>query len=183
MEIKTCDEYVINELEKTKEELFLVNKVIEELQEKLEAYNSADSLTLDEKSGVFYSFHVTSYYNMEELLEKLIGKDFSLEDAKSCLDDDIKLNKLMSVKARSWSSENKVKEYNYQNLLTYSGRDYAITITEDSCHIFKLDDKQNYHADKKSLAEKNILEEFKENLNKYIESEEKKMEEKKNGSK
>ena len=39
MEIKTCDEYVINELEKTKEELFLVNKVIEELQEKLEAYN------------------------------------------------------------------------------------------------------------------------------------------------
>ena len=55
MEIKTCDEYVINELEKTKEELFLVNKVIEELQEKLEAYNSADSLTLDEKSGVFYS--------------------------------------------------------------------------------------------------------------------------------
>ena len=54
MEIKTCDEYVINELEKTKEELFLVNKVIEELQEKLEAYNSADSLTLDEKSGVFY---------------------------------------------------------------------------------------------------------------------------------
>ena len=46
-----------------------------------------------------------------------------------------------------------------------------------------LNDERYYHEDKKSLAETNMISKFKENLKKYIESEEKKLEEKKDGSK
>lgn len=187
MEINNCEEYVLCELQYTKQQLkeseIIIENLKKELCEQATKNSESDTNRINKNSGVYYYYSVTYERYMEELLEALFGKKYSLDDAKYCLSDDNKLKELMKKQKYQYDRENEVMEENYQILLTYAGREYAVCINKNSHIIRLLDDKKYYHEDKKILAETNMIAEFKENLKKYIESEEKKLEENKDGSK
>lgn len=187
MEINNCEDYVLSELhfakEKIKEYELIIENQKEELNRVVGEKESSTTVNIDRSSGIFYSYIVSKYYNMEELLKLYFDDDFTLDEARTLLNDSSKLKELMQTKRNSWSNENKLREENYQILLTYAGREYVVCISEEDCSMHLLNDERYYHEDKKSLAETNMIAKFKENLKKYIESEEKKLEEKKDGSK
>lgn len=185
MEIKTCEQYILNELSETQRQLELSNEKIAELEEQLNSNPSSETVDISRTSNIFYSYNVTSKYYMKEILEKASSDENILNYAYKCLKNKTLMIDLMEKHSKYGYSENKVSERNYQFLVVYAGRDYAIHIygeKTDECDIHCLDDKNFYHADKKALAYANMCEEFRNNLEKWINEEMKKQEEMQNVS-
>lgn len=175
---KTNEEFVLDELYKTQEQLELANKKIDELEEQLEKpVNEEDMkcIYLSDKPNYFYMVNVSSAYNWNKILKDNKKTPKFVEQA---LEDEKKLKKLFDLKENGngsyWSSIiSKVDERIYNYLFKDRRGNYA-TITlwgDDDISLYQIR-HQNF-LDKESAEEyrkEKVINTAKEYLKNYAEN-------------
>ena len=171
--IKTCEEYVINELDKAKKDLIEAKDEIEDLRGKLDNYSEdprkfckEDFVSTLMKRGKFYGGSTIYRSDVEELENK-----FSEDKLKEALTNDEVLEELGKVSI-SWHKGIEVNEYTYDMVITTPKGVYVVTnINNDySPNIYAVDDT-DYSFDEE-VIHKNISEEFRDRINTYLNREE-----------
>lgn len=137
--MKTCEEYVLRELEKTRQELQLANKKIEELEIPKEEVIDKKIIYLSDKPNYYYSVKYSSEYNWNKILKdnKLTSK--FVEEALNDNDKFLKLCELSNE--NGWNVIGRVVRNTYDYLLETRNGKLAIEVNDYSGNIntFRLD--------------------------------------------
>lgn len=157
---KTNEEYVLDNLYQTQQELELANKRIKELEEQLAKPQNNDEdmncIWLSEKPNYFYCVEVASSYNWNKILKDNKKTPKFVEEA---LKDEKKLNRLFDLKENkdnSWCAYHisKVDERIYNYLFKERRGNYAcITLWGD-------DDIGLYQIRNQNFLDKEQAEEY-----------------------
>lgn len=177
--MKTCEEYVLKELEKTREELSLATKRIEELEtpkeEIAEDIKDMQCIYLSDKPYYFYNVNTQSTWNWNKILKENNKTPKFVEEA---LIDEEKFKELCSLKEDSYYTEiGKVNQNVYNYLLKTRNGEYAVTLSSDSAYMYELDKKGCHIFSKEEDAIKCRDEEVRKNINYYLENYKDKFEE------
>lgn len=176
---KTNEEYILNELYKTQDELVLANKKIEELEEQLKTPDNEKNMNciyLSDKPYYWYSVDVRSEYNWNKILKDNNKTPKLVEKA---LTDDKALKQLCKLKEKdSWYSViGRVQERMYNYLL--KGRNGIYSVIETNEHNTSLynisDENENYLV--KEEAEERLKEKMIKSINYYLKNYKDKFEE------
>lgn len=147
MEIKTCEEYVINELERVRNELFLTQNKLEEVKEQINQYNEnpsmffkGDFVHILEKKGVYYRVNAAYSHSIKESIEdgtltKKQIKNFLKNENEDFLSIEV------GDKNR-WSRDciGKIDEYDYDFISVKDGKTYVIKFSYPSIYEANVDD-------------------------------------------
>lgn len=154
---KTNEEFVLDNLYKTQEQLEIANKKIEELEEQLKKPADEEDMNciyLSDKPNYFYVVNVSSSYNWNKILKDNKKTPKFVEEA---LENENKLKKLYALKENSdsWCSSkiSDVDERIY-NYLFKDRRGCYATITlcgDDDINLYQIRN-QNF-LDKESAEE------------------------------
>lgn len=144
--MKTCEEYVLKELEETKDKLLIAETKIKELEtskeETAEDVKDMQCIYLSDKPYYFYSVSTQSTWNWNKILKKNNKTPKFVEEA---LTDEDKFKELCSLKEDSYyNGIGKVNQNVYNYLLKTRNGEYAITLSSDSAYMQELD-KKGYH--------------------------------------
>ena len=114
--MKTCEEYVLKELQKTQQELQLANKKIEELENpKEEIVVDRECIYLSDKPNYCYYVQTTGEYNWNEILK---ANKLTPKFVEETLNDNDKFLKLCELSNENgWNVIGKVVRYTYDYLL------------------------------------------------------------------
>lgn len=114
--MKTCEEYVLKELQKTQQELQLANKKIEELENpKEEIVVDRECICLSDKPNYCYYVQTTGEYNWNEILK---ANKLTPKFVEETLNDNDKFLKLCELSNENgWNVIGKVVRYTYDYLL------------------------------------------------------------------
>lgn len=164
---KTNEEYILNELYKTQEELLLANKKIEELEEKLKNDDTSEEnmncIYLSDKPNYWYSFNIQGTYNWNKILKENNRTPKLVEKA---LTDDKALKQLCNLKEKgSWRSELGCINENIYNYL-FKGRNglYSVIETNRSgSYMYEISS-----SDRNYLTREECEQKFKEEMIKEI---------------
>ncbi len=176
--MKTCEEYVLKELEKTKQELSLANKKIEELEtpkvDSTEDIKDMQCIYLSDKPNYYYNVSTQSVWNWNKILKKNKKTPKFVEEA---LTDDDKFKELCDLKDEYLSKIGEVSQRTYNYLLKTRNGDCIITLSSDDIYLYELD-KKGYHTfSKEEDAIKCRDDEVRKNINCYLEEYKNKFEE------
>lgn len=171
---KTNEEFVLDNLYKTQEELELANKKIEELEEQLEKPETEEDMKciyLSDKPNYFYVVSVASAYNWNRILKDNKKTPKFVEEA---LESEKKLKKLFDLKSNeSWSTKiSEVSERIYNYLFKDRRGNYA-TITlwgDDDISFYQV--RNDTFLDKERAEEhrkEKVIKTAKEYLKNYAE--------------
>lgn len=172
IKFKTNEEYILNELYKTQEELQLAKKKIEELEEEknnLVNKNKEDMkcIYLSDKPYYWYSFNVESEYNWNKILKENKKTPKLVEKA---LTDDKALNQLCKLNSKDiWRSKlGYVNErvYNYL-FLGRNGLYSVIETNQSSTDMYTINESNNYFLSKEEAEEK-FKKEMRDRINYYL---------------
>ena len=147
--VKTSEEYILNELYKTQEELYLANKKIEELEEELKNDDTNEEnmncIYLSDKLNYWYSYNLQSAWNWNKILKQNKKTPEFVEEA---LTDNETLQQLCELEENdSWRSKlGEVRENVYNYL--FKGRNglySVITTNKNSTYMYGIsNDNKNY---------------------------------------
>lgn len=166
-ELKTNEEYILNELYKAKEELQLANKKIEELEEKLKNDDTNEEnmncIYLSEKPYYWYTFNIRGTYDWNKILKENNKTPKLVEKA---LTDDKALKQLCNLKEKDgWRSElGGINERIYNYL--FKGRNGLYSVIEtnkDRSYMYDISS-----SDRNYLTREECEEKFKEEMIKEI---------------
>ena len=139
---KTNEEYILNELYKTQDELELANTKIKELEEQLKTPTNEEEMNciyLSDKPYYYYNVSTQSAYKWNEILKQNKKKPEFVEEA---LKDEKKLKKLCSLKEKDtmwFSSIGEVDERIYNYLLKdRKGRYSVIVLTNENTYMYNV---------------------------------------------
>ena len=166
--MKTCEEYVLRELEKTKEELYLAKKKIEELETPKEEAKDTNMkcIYISDKPYYFYNVSTQNVWRWNEILKANKKTPKLVEEA---LNDDRKFKELCSLKEDIYHSEiGKVNQKVYNYLLKTRNGEYAIVLTSDSAYMCELDQDGTCTYTNEDDAIKCLNEEVKKNIKRYL---------------
>lgn len=164
---KTSEEYVLNELNKTQEELYLANKRIEELEKRLKSDDTSEEnmncIYLSDKPNYWYTFSIQGVYNWNKILK---DNNKTPEFVEKALTDDETFKMLCELKENdSWHSEvGEVRESVYNYL--FKGRNglYSVIITDKtSSYMYDVS-----NSDRNFLSKEECENKFKEEMIKEI---------------
>ena len=155
---KTNEEYILDELYKTQEQLEIANKKIEELENQLKTPNNEEDMKciyLSEKPNYFYSVEVASAYNWNKILKDNKKTPKFVEEA---LEDEKKLKKLFELKETkdNWYSSkiSKVDERIYNYLFKDRKGNYSTIV------LWGDDDISLYQIRNQNFLDKERAEEY-----------------------
>lgn len=168
---KTNEEYILNELYKTQEELSLVNKKIEELEEQLKNDDTNEGnmncIYLSDKPNYWYSFSMQSTWNWNKILKENNKTPKFVEKA---LTDDKTLKQLCKLKEKdSWRGEIGYIEERVYNYL-FKGRNglySVIETTKDRTNMYDIKSNSNNFLTKEE-AETQFKEKMIKEINYYL---------------
>lgn len=168
---KTNEEYILNELYKTQEELQIANKKIEELQGQLkkDTVNEKDMkcIYLSDKPYYWYSFSIRSEWNWNKILKDNKKTPKLVEKA---LTDDKALKQLCNLEEKdSWRSKlGYVNERVYNYL--FKGRNGLYSVIEtniDRSYMYDISNNDNNYLSKEE-AEEGFKKEMIKRINYYL---------------
>lgn len=168
---KNNEEYILNELYKTQEELQIANKKIQELEEQLKKDDineeNMNCIYLSEKPYYWYTFNIQGTYNWNKILKDNNKTPKLVEKA---LTDDKALKQLCNLKEKdSWGSELagiNERIYNY----LFKGRNglYSVIVTnKDRSYMYDISSSDRNYLTKEECEEKFKKEMIKE-INYYL---------------
>lgn len=168
---KTNEEYILNELYKTQEELSLANKKIEELEEQLKNDDTNEGnmncIYLSDKPNYWYSFSMQSTWNWNKILKENNKTPKFVEKA---LTDDKALKQLCKLKEKdSWRGEIGYVEERVYNYL-FKGRNglySVIETTKDRTNMYNISNENNHYLSKEE-AEAQFKEKMIKEINYYL---------------
>ena len=155
--VKTNEEYILNELYKTQEELYLANKKIEELEEKLKNDDTNEEnmncIYLSDKPNYWYSYHLQSAWNWNKILKQ--NKKIP-EFVEKALTDDKTLKQLCKLEENdSWRSKiGEVRENVYNYL--FKGRNglySVITTNQNDTYMHNISNNDKAYLTKQECEE------------------------------
>lgn len=172
MKFKTMEEYILNELYKTKVELQLANKKIKELKEQPKNDNvneeNMNCIYLSDKPYYWYTFDIESEYCWNKTLKDNNETPKLVEKA---LTDDEALKQLCKLEGKdSWGSVNlgRIDERVYNYL--FKGRNGLYSVIEtrqdDSC-MYNIGEKYKHYLSKEK-AEEDFKKEMISRINYYL---------------
>lgn len=154
---KTNEEYILNELYKAQEELYLANKKIEELKEKLKNDDTTEEdmncIYLSDKPNYWYSYNLQSAWNWNKILKQ---NKKTPEFVEKALTDNETLKQLCELEEDdSW--RNKIGEviedvYNY----LFKGRNglySVITTNQNSSYMYNISNNDRNYLTKQECEE------------------------------
>lgn len=152
--MKTCEEYVLKELEKTRQELQLANKKIEELETPKEEIIDKECIYLSDKPNYCYYAQTVGEYKWNEILKdnKLTPK--LVEEALNDNDKFLKLCELSNE--NGWNAIGKVVRNTYDYLLATRCGNLIVQLDDFSKSIstYILDMKNgNYYSTEEKAIE------------------------------
>lgn len=168
---KTNEEYILNELYKTQDELVLANKKIEELEEQLKAPNNKEDMKciyLSDKPYYWYNVDVRGEYDWNKILK---DNNKTPELVEKALTDDKALKQLCKLKEKDgWYSEiGRVQERIYNYLLKGRNGIYSvIETTERNTSLYVISDEYKHYLVKEEAEEK-LKEMMIKSINYYLE--------------
>lgn len=177
---KTNEEYILNELYTTQEELYLAKKKIEELQEKLkkDTINEEDMkcIHISDKPYYWYCFDIKSEWQWNKILKDNKKTPKLVEKA---LIDDKALKQLCNLEEKdSWRSKlGYVNERVYNYL--FKGRNGLYSVIEtniDRSCMYNISNKNNNYLSKEE-AEEEFKKEMIKRINYYLKNYKDKFEE------
>ena len=168
---KTNEEYILNELYKTQEELSLANKKIEELEEQLKNDDANEEnmncIYLSDKPNYWYLFSMQSTWNWNKILKENNKTPKFVEKA---LTDDKALKQLCKLKEKdSWRGEIGYVEERVYNYL-FKGRNglySVIETTKDRTNMYNISNENNCYLSKEE-AEVQFKEKMIKEINCYL---------------
>lgn len=168
---KTNEEYILNELYKTQEELSLANKKIEELEEQLKNDDTNEGnmncIYLSDKPNYWYSFRIQSTWNWNKILK---DNNKTPELVEKALNDDKTLKQLCKLKEKdSWKSELGYVQERIYNYL-FKGRNglySVIETTKDSTNMYDINSNNDNFLTKEE-AEAQFKEKMIKEINYYL---------------
>ena len=155
--VKTNEEYILNELYKTQEELYLANKKIEELEEKLKNDDTNEEnmncIYLSDKPNYWYSYNLQNEWKWNKILKQnKKNPDF----VKKALTDNETLKQLCELEEsdslRSKLGEVRENMYNY----LFKGRNglYSVIITnQNSTYMYDISNSDRNYLTKQECEE------------------------------
>lgn len=155
--VKTSEEYILNELYKTQEELYLANKKIEELEENLRNDDTNEEnmncIYLSDKPNYWYSYSLQSAWNWNKILKQ--NKKIP-EFVEKALTDDKTLKQLCKLEGNdSWRSKiGEVRENVYNYL--FKGRNglyYVIITDRDRTYMHNISNSDRNYLTKQECEE------------------------------
>ena len=167
---KTNEEYILNELYKTQEELQLANKKITDLEEQLKTPAREEDMNciyLSEKPYYWYTFNIQGTYNWNKILKDNNKNPKLVEKA---LTDDKALKQLCKLKEKdSWRTElGYVNERIYNYL--FKGRNglySVIETTKEHSYMHNISSSDRNYLTKEEAEEK-FKEEMIKEINYYL---------------
>lgn len=168
---KTNEEYILNELYTTQEELYLANKKIEELEKKLESDDTNEEnmncIYLSDKPNYWYSYSIQDTYNWNKILK---DNKKTPEFVEKALTDDKIFKRLCELKGNdSWRSKvGEVNEHVYNYL--FKGRNglYSVIITNKTSSYMYDISNSNVNFLSKEECENKFKEEMIKEINYYL---------------
>lgn len=177
---KTNEEYILNELYKSQEELQMANKKIEELQEQLkkDTVNEEDMkcIYLSDKPYYWYNLSIQSEWKWNKILKDNKKTPKLVEKA---LIDDKALKQLCNLEEKdSWGSKlGYIGERIYNYL--FKGRNglySVIETTKDRTNMYNISNNDNNYLSKEEAEEK-LKDKMIERINYYLKNYKDKFEE------
>lgn len=184
MEIKTCDEYVLNELECAKKELDIVKHENAELREEIKSLkekpseNNVEELpqtktyTISEQPNYFYYISAESAYNYNDILNEYNKTPEFLNEA---LDDEEKFKEFMEMTRPDWhyNKVGRLEQKVYDKIIkNFYGKVAVINTSYNDNFDFNQIDNETYFLDSELASEtlkqrviRNIKEYFKYKYN------------------
>ncbi len=168
---KTNEEYILNELYKTQEELYLANKKIEELEKELESDDTNEEnmncIYLSDKPNYWYSYSIQGTYNWNKILK---DNKKTPEFVEKALTDDKIFKRLCELKENgSWCSKMGEVRENIYNYL-FKGRNglYSIiTTNKTSSYMYNISNSNSNFLSKEECENK-FKEEMIKEINYYL---------------
>lgn len=153
--MKTCEEYVLKELQKTQQELQLAHKKIEELETpKEEVVDDRKCIYLSDKPNYCYYVQTTGEYNWNKILKE---NKLTPKFVKETLNDNEKFLKLCNLSNENgWNAIGKVVRKTYDYLLETICGNLIIQLNDFSKDIstYILDIKNgSYYSTKEKAIE------------------------------
>lgn len=161
--MKTLDEYVLNELENTKNELALVRKVNEELKAKIDEMLNKQTLdevaeedlpkskvyTVSEQPNFYYSVHYEDDYYLNDLLKKY---NKTPEYLKRVLNGEEDFEEYCKLKGKYGDDVGKVEQSTYDFLMVnfYGNKALFYTDYNKQIGIIHLDNQQYFLSPEKA---------------------------------
>lgn len=155
--MKTCEEYVLKELQKTQQELQLANKKIEELETSKEEAIDKKCIYLSDKPNYCYYVQTVSEYKWNEILKdnKLTPK--FVEKALNNNDKFLKLCELSNEDG--WNVIGKVIRYTYNYLLETRCGNLIVQLDDFSkdigTYILDIKNGSYYSTEEKAIEYRN----------------------------
>lgn len=154
--VKTSEEYILNELYKTQEELQLANKKIEELEKQKNDDTNEENMNciyLSDKPSYWYSYSLQSAWNWNKILKQ---NKKTPEFVEKALTDDKTLKQLCDLEENdSWRSEiGEVRENVYNYL--FKGRNglySVITTNKNSTYMYDISNNDKNYLTKQECEE------------------------------
>jgi hypothetical protein len=182
MKFKTSEEYILNELYKTQEELYLANKKIKELQEKSNKDDTNEEnmncIYLSDKPNYWYSYSIQGTYNWNKILKDNKKTPDFVEKA---LSNDKSLKQLCKLKENdSWRSELGCINESVYNYL-FKGRNGLYSVIEtnkNSTYMYSISSNDKHFLTKEE-CENAFKEEMIKEINYYLKNYKDKFEEEK----
>lgn len=177
---KTNEEYILNELYKTQEDLQIANKKIEELQEKLkkDTVNEEDMkcIYLSDKPYYWYNFSIQSEWSWNKILKDNKKTPKLVEKA---LNDDKALKQLCNLEEKDgWRDKlGHVNEKIYNYL--FKGRNGLYSVIEtniNKSYMYNISNSDNHYLSKEE-AEEEFKKEMIKRINYYLKNYKDKFEE------
>lgn len=174
MELKTCEEFVIHELETTRQELFLTQKKLEEANETIKNYSEdprmlfKDDFTHVNNSvgGIYYRLDMAYKHQINESIK---DGSLSVDQIKDFLKNENKdfLNIRVGGKD-SYGSDliGKINEYDYDTLFVSKDKVYVARLSSASLYEANVDDIWL----KKEDAERELIKQIKERMQEVLDS-------------
>ena len=166
MEIKTCEEYVLNELERVKNSNLELEEEVGNLKEKIKKLTSVGSINIIDEQGTAYFCDVLSFTNYNYILQKY---DLTPDFLKDCLNSSILLDEWMSLDLNSFKV-GEIVLLNYDFKITYNDFCAVAKINDAKAKWLNIKciDNSNYFLDKDACKEavKNLA---KSNIKSYFE--------------
>lgn len=177
---ETNEEYILNELYKTQEDLQIANKKIEELQEKLkkDTVNEEDMkcIYLSDKPYYWYNFSIQSEWSWNKILKDNKKTPKLVEKA---LNDDKALKQLCNLEEKDgWRDKlGHVNERIYNYL--FKGRNGLYSVIEtniNKSYMYNISNSDNHYLSKEE-AEEEFKKEMIKRINYYLKNYKDKFEE------
>lgn len=176
--MKTCEEYVLKQLQITQEHLKQAEAKIKELEmPKVETLEEKDMncIYLSDKPNYFYSVNTRYEWDWNDILRKNKKTPKFVEDA---LTDENKFRKLCSLKKENYSSAiGEVRQNIYNYLLKTRSGDCVIVLSSDNIYSYQLDKKEYSNFSKEEDAIKYRDEKVRKSINLYLQNYKDKFEE------